>query len=342
MFHQKFSQVVKASAYLAASFVFFSSTTQAATTLESVKQRGHLVCGVNTSLLGFSSFNKNGEMEGLDVDLCKAIAAGIFGDKNKVSLKPLSASQRFTALQSGEVDVLTRNTTRTLSRDSQLGLDFGPVNFYDGQRFMVRKELNITHISELDGASICIQQGTTTEQNIADYFRAHDLEFEPVVFEDINEAKKAFFSKRCDAYTGDGSEMASVRMESTRPADYMLLEEVISKEPLAPVVRHGDDQWLDIVSYSLFAMIDAEELGINSANVDNHKESANPKVQRLLGVTKGNGEALGLPEDFAYQIIKQIGNYSESYEKNIGPLEIPRGLNQLWTDGGLMYSPPFK
>lgn len=311
-------------------------------TLNTVKKRGHLVCGVNTSLLGFSSFNKNGQMEGLDVDLCKAIAAAIFGDKEKVSFKPLSAAQRFTALQSGEVDVLTRNTTRTLSRDTQLGLDFGPVNFYDGQRFMVRKDLEVSHISELDGASICIQQGTTTEQNISDYFRAHNLEFEPVVFEDINEAKKTFFSKRCDAYTGDGSEMASVRMESENPADYMLLEEVISKEPLAPVVRHGDDQWLDIISYALFAMINAEELGIESNNVDDFKSSLNPKIKRLLGITKGNGEALGLREDFAYQIIKQVGNYGESYAKNIGPLEVPRGLNQLWTDGGLMYSPPFK
>lgn len=326
---------------LAIGLLFFSSA-QASMTLNTVKKRGYLVCGVNTSLLGFSSFNKNGQMEGLDVDLCKAIAAAIFGDKEKVSFKPLSAAQRFTALQSGEVDVLTRNTTRTLSRDTQLGLDFGPVNFYDGQRFMVRKDLEVSHISELDGASICIQQGTTTEQNISDYFRAHNLEFEPVVFEDINEAKKTFFSKRCDAYTGDGSEMASVRMESENPADYMLLEEVISKEPLAPVVRHGDDQWLDIISYALFAMINAEELGIESNNVDDFKNSLNPKIKRLLGITKGNGEALGLREDFAYQIIKQVGNYGESYAKNIGPLEVPRGLNQLWTDGGLMYSPPFK
>ncbi len=336
-----FFTLVISSAFIFTSF--YHHNAQAGSLYEVIKKRGHVICGVNTGLVGFAAFNSKGKMEGLDIDLCHAIAAAVFGDKEKVKFKALSATQRFTALQSGEVDVLTRNTTRTLSRDSSLGLNFGPVNFYDGQRFMVHADLGVTSAKELEGATICIMQGTTTEQNAADYFRAEGIKLTPVVYEDINEVRKAFFSRRCDVYTGDGSELVSAKMESEKPENYSILEEVISKEPLAPAVRHGDDQWYDVVSYAQLAMVNAEELGISSQNVDEMLKSGNPKIKRLLGVIKGNGKALSLPEDFAYQVIKQVGNYGESYDRHIGePLELARGLNALWKEGGLMYSPPFK
>lgn len=248
-------------------------------------------------------------------------------------------------MQSGEVDVLTRNATQTLGRDTDLGLNFVQVNYYDGQGFLVPKQLGVTSATELDGASVCVLPGTTTEQNVADYFRVKQMKMNPVVIESTAELSKAFFAGRCDCMTSDASQLAGIRAVAPNPADYVILPEIISKEPLAPAVRHGDDQWMDIVNYSVLAMIEAEELGITSANVDEMMSSTNPMIQRFLGVSPGNGKALGLEENWAYNIIKQVGNYGEIFERNVGvdtPLMIERGLNALWTDGGLMYSPPFK
>lgn len=323
---------------------FSNSFANSKSTLDTVREKGHVTCGINQALIGFSTIDEKGIAKGLDVDVCRAVAAAVFGDKDKVKFKPLSAITRFTALQSGEVDVLTRNSTHTLQRGTKLGLNFGPVNFYDGQRIMVPKTLGITSAMELDGASICILQGTTTELNITDFFRKHKMKYKPIAYEDINEVKKSFFNERCDVYTGDGSEVASIRMESGKPENYVVLPEVISKEPLAPVVRHGDDQWLDVVSYAFYAMINAEELNINSTNIETiAKTTTDPKIKRFLGLIPGNGKYLGLPEDFAFQIIKQVGNYGESYDRHVGtPLALARGLNELWVNGGLMYSPPFK
>jgi general L-amino acid transport system substrate-binding protein len=314
-------------------------------TLEDVKAKGFIQAGVNGDLPGFGKPDEKGVWRGLDVDTARAIAVAVFNDPDKVKFTPLTAKTRFTALQSGEIDVLTRNCTQTLGRDTALGLDFCQVNYYDGQGFLVSKKLGVKSAKELDGAAVCVLPGTTTELNVADYFRSNGMKMNPVVIENTAELAKAFFAGRCDCLTSDASQLAGTRTVATNPKDYIILPEIISKEPLAPAVRHGDNQWKDIVNYSVLTMINAEELGITSKNVDEMLKSKNPKIMRFLGVTPGNGKALGLDEKFAYNIIKKIGNYGEVFERNVGvntPLGIERGLNALWTNGGLMYSPPFK
>jgi general L-amino acid transport system substrate-binding protein len=325
--------------------VFLVCGVSAAGTLEDVKARGYLKAGVNGDLFGFGKPDAKGVWQGLDVETARAVAVAVFGDAKKVKFTPLTAKTRFTALQAGEIDVLTRNCTQTLSRDTALGLDFCQVNYYDGQGFMVAKKLGVKSAKELDGATVCVLPGTTTELNVADYFRASGMKMKPVVIENTAELSKAFFAGRCDCLTSDASQLAGIRATAPNAKDYEILPEIISKEPLAPVVRHGDNQWKDIVNYAVLAMINAEELGIDSKNVDKMMKSKDPKVQRFLGVLPGNGKALGLDEKFAYNIVKQVGNYGEVFERNVGvntALGIQRGLNALWTDGGLMYSPPFK
>ncbi len=321
-----------------------SLPAQAGDTLDAVKNRGAIKCGVNVGLPGFASPDSKGVWQGLDVDFCKTVAVAVFGDADKVEYVPLSAQQRFTALQSGEIDVMARNTTWTLNRDTALGLDFTGVSFYDGQGFMVRKDLGVTSAKELDGATVCTQPGTTTELNLADWFRANQLEFQPVVIESFDELNNAFFAGRCDVYTTDRSGLASIRTQlASNPDDYLILPESVSKEPLGPAVRQGDTEWFDIVKWSLYALIEAEELGINSQNVDEMAKSDKPGIQRFLGVTPGLGENLKVDEKWAYNIVKQVGNYGEIYQRNVGePLGLERGLNELWTRGGLMYSPPFR
>lgn len=321
-----------------------SGVAMADTTVDSIMEKGYLQCGVNTALTGFSAPTSEGKWEGLDVELCQAIAAAILGDKTKTKYTPLTAAQRFTALQSKEVDVLTRNTTWTLTRDTKVGLNFAGVNFYDGQGFMVAKASGITRANELDGATVCIEPGTTTELNLADYFRSKGMAFEPVVIESATEAVQTFFSGRCDVYTTDASGLASYRQTATNPDDYMVLPDIISKEPLGPAVRHGDEQFADIVRWTHIAMLEAEEKGITSANVDSiKKNSKDPSVQRMLGTTAGMGEALGISDDWAYNIIKQVGNYGESYDRNVkAKLGLERGINALWTNGGLMYPAPIR
>jgi len=314
-------------------------------TLADVKAKGFIQAGANGDLFGFGKPDEKGVWRGLDVDTARAIAVAVFGDANKVKFTPLTAKTRFTALQSGEIDVLTRNCTQTLSRDTDLGLDFVQVNYYDGQGFLIPKKLGVQSAKQLDGATVCVLPGTTTELNVADYFRANNMKMKPVVIESTAELAKAFFAGRCDVLTSDASQLAGTRAVAPDPKAYVILPEIISKEPLAPVVRHGDNQWKDIVNYAVLAMINAEEMGITSKNVDKMLKSKDPKVQRFLGVSAGNGKALGLDEKFAYNIIKQVGNYGEIFERNVGvntPLGIERGLNALWTNGGLMYSPPFK
>ncbi len=314
-------------------------------TLDDVKAKGFIQAGVNGDLFGFGKPDEKGVWKGLDVDTARAIAAAVFGNADKVKYTPLTAKTRFTALQSGEIDVLTRNATQTLTRDTDLGLNFVHVNYYDGQGFLVSKKLGLKSAKELDGASVCVLPGTTTEQNVADYFRVNKMKMNPVVIENTAELSKAFFAGRCDCLTSDASQLAGIRAVAPNPGDYKILPEIISKEPLAPAVRHGDDQWMDIVNYSVLAMIEAEELGITSKNVDEMLKSTDPKIQRFLGVNPGNGKALGLNEKWAYNIVKQVGNYGEVFERNVGvntPLMIERGLNALWNQGGLMYSPPFK
>jgi len=313
--------------------------------LDAVKKKGFVQAGVNGGVFGFGMPDEKGVWKGLDVDTAKAVAAAIFGDASKVKYTPLTAQQRFTALQSGEIDVLTRNATRTLSRETQLGLNFVTVNYYDGQGFMVPKKLGVKSAKELGGATVCVLPGTTTEQNAADYFRSNSMDWKPVVIESTSELAKTFFAGRCDVLTSDASQLAGSRAVAPNPADYAILPEIISKEPLAPAVRHGDDQFRDIVDFAVLAMINAEELGITSQNVDEMMKSKDPMVQRFLGVIEGNGASLGLDEKWAYNIIKQVGNYGEVFERNVGvntTLGIERGLNALWTNGGLMYSPPFK
>ena len=325
--------------------VFAMISSVSAGTLDDVKAKGFVQVGVNGDLFGFGKPDDKGVWKGLDVDTGRAIAAAVFGDADKVKFTPLTAVTRFTALQSGEIDVLCRNATRTLSRETALGLNFAQVNYYDGQGFLVPKSLGVKSAKELDGAAVCVLPGTTTELNVADYFRANGMKMKPVVIENTAELAKTFFAGRCDCLTSDASQLAGTRAVAPNPDDYIILPEVISKEPLAPAVRHGDDQWYDIVNFTVLAMINAEELGITSKNIDEKMNSKDPKVQRFLGVSPGNGKALGLDEKFAYNIIKQVGNYGEVFERNVGkdtPLKLERGLNALWTDGGLMYSPPFK
>jgi general L-amino acid transport system substrate-binding protein len=316
-----------------------------ADTLETVKSRGVLNCGANGQLPGFGLPDAQGNWTGFDVDYCRAIAAAIFNDPTKVKYVPLTAKDRFTALQSGDVDVLIRNTTWTSSRDTQLGLNATATNYYDGQGFIVRKSLKVNSALELGDASVCVQQGTTTELNLADYFRANRMRLKPVVFATLDETTKAYDSGRCDALTTDASGLYSVRPKLAKPDDHVVLPEIISKEPLSPFVRHGDDQWFDIVRWVHFAMLNAEELNVSKANVDEQMKSDSPEIKRLLG-TEGNfGEQFGLTKDWAYRIVKHVGNYGDVFERNLGqgsPLKITRGLNALWTKGGIQYAPPVR
>jgi general L-amino acid transport system substrate-binding protein len=317
--------------------------------LDGVKARGALACGTGTGTAGYMLADSTGKWKGLSVDVCRAVAAAILGDADKVRYQPLTSQQRFTALQSGEVDMLVGNATWTLTRDSALGLDFVGVYYYDGQSFLVAKKLGVKSARELNGATICVAPGTTTELNLADYFRANKMSFKPVVIEKVDEIRAAFFAGRCDVYTTDASSLAATRAANVPPPrtfdDFLILPEIISKEPLGPVVRHGDNQFADIVRWSLYAMIEAEEYGITSANVDDMLKSENPAIKRILGVTPGMGKALGVDEKWVYNIVKQVGNYGESFERNVGmgsPLKIERGLNRLWTKGGLQYAPPIR
>jgi len=322
-----------------------ATTAAGATTLEDVKAKGFIQCGVSQGLPGFSNPDAQGNWTGIDVDYCRAMAAAVFGDATAVKYTPLSAKERFTALQSGEVDVLSRNTTWTMSRDTQLGLNFAGVNYYDGQGFMVRKDLGVTSALELSGASVCTNTGTTTELNVADYFRAHNMPYEIVAFEKADEVVAAYDAGRCDVYTTDASGLYAQRLKLTNPGDHMVLPEIISKEPLGPVVRQGDDEWFNIARWTLNAMLNAEEMDVTSENVDEKKSSEDPNVKRLLGVEGAFGEAIGLSNDWAYNIIKQVGNYEESFNANVGPdtpLGISRGVNALWNDGGFMYAAPIR
>jgi general L-amino acid transport system substrate-binding protein len=331
---------------LAAGAATLLSTAAFAGTLDDVRAKGFVQCGVSQGLPGFSNPDEQGNWTGIDVDVCRAVAAAVFGDADAVKYSPLSAKERFTALQSGEIDVLSRNTTWTLVRDTSLGLNFAGVNYYDGQGFMVRKDLGVTSALELDGASVCVNIGTTTELNLSDYFRANNISFEPVVFEKADEVVAAYDSGRCDVYTTDQSGLAAQRIKLSDPEAHVLLPEVISKEPLGPVVSHGDDKWLDVVKWTLYAMVEAEELGVTSGNVDQMRDSSsNPGVKRLLGTEGDTGKSLGVSGDWAYNIVKQVGNYGESFDRYVGPntaLKLERGLNALWKDGGLQYPMPVR
>jgi len=334
-----------ATALAFATVLVFGMQAASAQTLTTIKNRGELICGANGTLAGFGLPDPQGNWTGFDVDFCRAIAAAIFNDPTKVKFVPLTAKDRFTALQSGEIDVLSRNTTWTLSRDTSLGLDFVAVTYYDGQGFMVRKALKVNSALELNGAGVCVQQGTTSELNLADYFRANHMQLKTVTFATGDEARKAYESGRCDAYTTDSSGLYGERQKLAVPGDHIVLPEIISKEPLTPAVRHGDSQWTDIVRWTHFAMVDAEELGVTKANVDEKLKSDDPETRRMLGAEGQYGEALGLTNDWVYRIVKHVGNYGEVFERNIGqgsPLKIVRGLNALWTKGGLQYGPPFR
>jgi general L-amino acid transport system substrate-binding protein len=327
-----------------AAFAVAGALSANAATLDQVKTRGQLICGANPGLAGFGLPDDQGMYKGLDVDECKAIAAAIFNDPNKVKYLPINAKDRPTILASGEIDVLIRNTTWTLSRQTG-GMFFTGINFYDGQGFMVRKKLGVDSALKLDGASICVQQGTTTELNLADYFRANNMKLEAVVFATDEEATKAYDSGRCDAYTTDASGLYSERLKMSNPDDHIVLPEIISKEPLGPSVRRDDVQWFQIVQWTHYALITAEELGVTQANVDEKLKSDNPAIRRLLGVEGSFGQGLGLTNDWAYRIIKAVGNYGESFERNVGqgsPIKISRGLNALWNRGGLQYAPPIR
>ncbi len=327
---------------LLSSILAVSATSVSADTLDSVKSKGHVQCGVSTGLPGFSNADASGNWQGLDVDVCRAVAAAVLGDAGKVKYTPLTAKERFTALQSGEIDMLSRNTTWTLTRDASLGLNFAGVNYYDGQGFMVSKSLGVKSALELDGAAVCIQAGTTTELNLADYFRLNGMKYKSVTYDTSDATVKGFEAGRCDMLTSDQSQLYALRIKLKDPNSAMVLPEVISKEPLGPVVRQGDDKWFNIVKWSLMAMVNAEEMGVTSKNADSMKNSKNPGIGRLMG---GQGEKLGLGDDWAYNIVKQVGNYGESFERNVGmgsPLKISRGLNDLWTKGGLQYAPPIR
>lgn len=330
---------------LAAQIGFANAQAQGSKTLEQVKARGFLSCGTGPGVVGFSMPDDKGAWTGLDVDFCRGIAAAIFNDSEKVKFVPLTAKDRFTALQSGEVDVLARNGTWTLSREAELGLLWVGVNYYDGQGFMVRKKLNVNSALELSGASICVQQGTTTELNLADFFRSNNMKYEVVAFATSNEAVKAYDSGRCDAFTTDVSGLYAERLKMANADEHMVLPQIISKEPLGPAVRQGDDQWFNLVKWSLFATLNAEELGITKANVDERAKSNNPEIKRLLGTEGDFGKSLGLTSDWAARIVRSVGNYGEIFSRNLGEnsrLKIDRGYNKLWNKGGIQYAPPVR
>jgi len=314
-------------------------------TLDTVKQRGTLVCGVTTGLAGFGQPDDKGNWTGLDVDYCRAVAAAVFGDDKKVKYVPTTAKERFTALQSGEVDMLARNTTWTMSRDSALGLSFTGINYFDGQGFMVKKSLGVSSAKELNGATVCVGTGTTTELNLADYFKSNNMTYKPVVFEKPDETLQAYLAGRCDVFTTDQSGLYSNRVQQANPEDHVVLPEIISKEPLGPSVRQGDSQWFTIVKWVHFALLNAEELGVTQANVAQMAASTNPEIKRLLGKDGDFGKGIGLDNDWAFNIIKAVGNYGEIFERNVGTgsrLKIARGLNRLWNQGGLQYAPPIR
>ncbi|WP_147163401.1 amino acid ABC transporter substrate-binding protein [Pararhodospirillum oryzae] len=321
-------------------------TAHAGDTLNAVKTRGELVCGVNTGLPGFSMPDEKGHWTGIDVSICRAVAAAVLGDATKIKFVPLTAKERFTALQSGEIDMLSRNATWTMSRDTSMGITFAGTTYYDGQGFMVKKSLGVTSAKQLEGASVCVLAGTTTELNVADYFRAQGMTFSPVVFDNPDQTSQGFESGRCDVLTSDQSQLYALRLKLSDPASAVVLPEIISKEPLGPSVRQGDDQWFAIVRWSLFAMLNAEELGLSQANVDDKKTtSSDPNVRRLIGLDGDFGKQLGLDNDWAYRIVKQVGNYGEVFDSTVGagsPLGIARGLNALWSQGGLQYAPPVR
>ena len=315
-------------------------------TLQNVQKQGYLKCGVSTGLPGFAEVGSNKQWKGLDVDMCKSVAAAVLGDASKVKVVPLTAKERFTALQSGEIDLLSRNTTWTQSRDTTLGVNFAGVNYYDGQGFLVSKNLGVNSAKELDGASVCITAGTTTELNLAEYFKVNGMKYRPITYDTADQVRKGFEAGRCDLITSDASQLYAIRTQLATPKNYKVLPEIISKEPLGPLVRQGDDEWFNIVKWSLNALKTAEEFGITSKNVDTMaKTTKKPEVKRLLGVEGNLGKNLHIDKKWAYNIIKQVGNYGESFKRNVGmdsPLKINRGLNALWTDGGLQYSPPFR
>lgn len=336
------TKVMAAAAALA--FVAGAGVAHAGPTLDAVKKKGFIQCGVNTGLPGFSAADEKGVWRGIDVDVCRAVAAAVFGDASKVRYTPLTAKERFTALATGEVDVLSRNATWTETRDGGMGINFTGVTYYDGQGFLVKSKLGIKSAKQLDGAAVCVLAGTTTELNLADYFRTNKMSFRPVVYDTSDETIKAFEAGRCDVLTSDASQLYALRIKLANPAEAVVLPEIISKEPLGPAVRQGDEEWFDIVRWSLYVMINAEELGVTSKNADEMKNSANPEIKRLLG-TEPIKHGLGVPDNWAYNIIKQVGNYGESFERNVGkgsPLGIERGLNALWTQGGIQYAPPIR
>ena len=331
----------------AAATTLVSLPAHAGKDLDAIKKRGELICGVNTGLAGFSAADSQGKWSGMDVDVCRAVAAAILSDANKVRFVPLTAQQRFTALQSGEIDMLARNTTWTLTRDASLGLSFTGVNFYDGQAFMVPKKLKVKSAKSLKGATVCVQSGTTTELNLTDYSRANKLDLKPIVFEKVEAATAAYVAGRCQAYTTDASGLASIRAkETTNPADHVILPELVSKEPLGPVVRRGDDDFFAIVKWVGYALIEAEDYGVTQANADSMKSSTNPNIMRLVGAgTEDTGKFLGLDKEWALRAIKAVGNYGEQFERHVGPktaIGLPRGMNNLWSNGGLMYAPPVR
>ncbi|PWK75536.1 amino acid ABC transporter substrate-binding protein [Aminobacter sp. AP02] len=337
------------SGILGAATLGLMATAASAGTLEDVKAKGFLQCGVSTGLAGFSAPNDKGDWQGLDADFCRAVAAAIFGDGTKVKFTPLSAKERFTALQSGEIDLLSRNTTWTINRDTALGLNFVGVTYFDGQGFMInaKKLPGVNSALQLSGAAVCVQTGTTTELNLADYFKANKMEYNPVVFEKLEEVNAAYDAGRCDVYTTDQSGLYGIRLTLSSPDDHVVLPEIISKEPLGPAVRQGDDKWYHIVKWTYFALLTAEELGITQANVEEMKGSGNPEVKRVLGTEAETkiGTDLGLGNDWVVNIVKAVGNYGEVFERNVGqgsPLKIARGINALWTKGGLQYAPPIR
>jgi general L-amino acid transport system substrate-binding protein len=325
--------------------VGLAAAPASAQTLDEVKGKGHIQCGVSQGVPGFSNPDDQNRWTGLDVDFCRGVAAAIFNDPEAVRFTPLTAKDRFTALQSGEVDILSRNTTWTMSRDTALGLKFAGVTYYDGQGFMVRGDLGVANASELDGASVCTQTGTTTELNLADYFRSNNMEYEVVAFEDNAEVLAAYDAGRCDVYTTDASGLYATRLLLANPDEHKVLPEIISKEPLGPVVRQGDDQWFNVVKWTFNALLVAEELGVDSENIDSMMDSDNPEIRRLVGVEGSFGEGIGLSNDWAVNIIKAVGNYGEIFERNVGPdtpLKIDRGVNNLWTEGGIQYGMPIR
>jgi len=338
--HKRMWKVVAAAGALAV-----LALPASAGTLDQVKAKGYVQCGVSQGVIGYSAPNDKGEWAGFDIDFCRALAAAIFNDPSKAKFTPLSTKDRFTALQSGEIDILTRNTTWTLDRDTKLGFNFVGTTYYDGQGFMVKKSMKINSALELSGASVCTQTGTTTELNLADYFRNNKMKYEVVAFATADETIKAYESGRCDVFTTDASQLYAQRLKFANPDDHMVLPEIISKEPLGPVVRQGDDQWFDIAKWTFFAMLNAEELGINSKNVEEMKKSSSPEIKRVLGIEGNLGEGLGLTNDWVVRIVSKVGNYAEIYDRNLGAgskLKIERGVNRLWNKGGIQYAPPIR